>query len=282
MTASSPNSAVWASLVAGGFAGGSIPYIAADNTTAVDISNLFYDATNKRLQLITAGDITGTDSLNSYAQHDQFQWNSQIPASPWLSTLPAGFTVSSARGNANLPAALQTGDYVGGFFGWGYLPILNPVYTPISGVWSQIRGVDAAGNLGGELHFGIKADSGVFADIGYIDAAGVFRPTLSEGMQLGKTAFPFAALFLGYLNSAGVGAQIINKSSGRSGIAAGQTTVVITNSKVVAGSIVIAQLETVDATMKSLAVVPGVGSFSVTGNAACTAQVAFSFVVVGN
>lgn len=283
MTASSPISAVWASLVAGGFAGGGIPYIAPDNTTAIDISNLFYDATNKRLSFITAGDITGTDSLNTYAQQDTFNFQSQVPgASPWLSALPAGMTVSSARGNANLPAALQTGDYIGGFFGWGYLPTLNPVYTPVSGIWSQIRGVDGVGNLGGELHFGVKADSGVFADIGYIDAAGVLRPTLSEGMQLGKTAFPFAALFLGYLNSAGVGAQVINKSSGRSGIAAAQTSVVITNSKVVAGSIVIAQLETVDATMKSLTVVPGVGSFAVTGNAAATAQVAFSFIVVGN
>lgn len=284
MTASSPASAVWASLVSGGFAGGAIPYIAADNTTTVDIANLFYDATNKRLQLIVAGDITGNDSINSYAQQDQFQFNSQIPVNPWLSQLPGAFTVSSARGNANLNSALLTGDYIGGFFGWGYIPTTpaTPVYYPMAGTWAVVRGVDAAGNLGGELHFGTKADSGVFTDLGFIDSAGVFRPTVQEGMQLGKTLFGFAALFMGFQASGGVGAQIINKSSGRSSIAVGQTAVVITNSKVTATSVIIGQLETVDATAKDLVITPGVGSFTVTLNAACTAQVTFSFLVVGN
>lgn len=285
MTASSPVSAVWAALVSGGFAGGGIPYIAADNTTAIDISNLFYDATNKRLQFITNGDMTGTDSINSYAQQDTFQFQSQVPgASPWLSALPAGMTVSSSRGNANLPTALQTGDFVGGFFAWGYLPILNPTYVPVAGTWGVIRGVGTAGdgNLGGELHFGTKADSGIFTDLGFIDAAGVFRPTVNEGMQLGKTAFGWAQLFLGFQASGGVGAQVINKSSGRTGIAAGQTAVVITNNKVSATSIVLPVLETVDATAKSVVASPGAGSVTFTLNAACTAQVSVGFVVVGN
>lgn len=283
MTASSPVSAVWAALVSGGFAGGGIPYIAADNTTAIDISNLFYDATNKRLQLITAGDMTGTDSINSYAQQDTFNFQSQVPgASPWLSSLPAGMTVSSSRGNANLAAILQTGDYIGGFFGWGLLTTLVPAYTPISGIWSQIRGVDATGNLGGELHFGYKLDGGAFVDGLVLDAAGLLRPVVSEGIGLGKTLFGYSSLFLGFLASGGVGAQIINKSSGRSGIAIGQTSVVITNNKVTATSVVLPVLETVDATAKSVVATPGAGSVTFTLNAACTAQVSVGFVVVGN
>lgn len=285
MTASTPLSAVWASLVAGGFAGGAIPYVAADNTPTADIANLFWDSTNKRLNVATAGDQTGTDTINTYAQQDTFQLQTSIPAvNPWLSVLSPQMTVSSSRGTVAVNAALQSGDFIGGYFAWGYIPTVvnTPIYTPVAGIWGIVRGVDANGNLGGELHFGTKADSGVFADLGFLDSAGVLRPTLSEGMQLGKTAFGYSALFLGYLNSAGVGAQVINKSSGRSGIAAAGTTVVITNNKVTATSIVLVQLETVDATMKSLIVTPGAGSFSVTGNAAATAQVQFSFLVVGN
>jgi hypothetical protein len=285
MTASTPLSAAWGALVTGGFAAGAIPYIASDNTPTADIANLFWDSTNKRLHIGVAGDTTGTDPINSYSQHDQYQIQSNVPASnPWASTLAAQFTVSSSRGTVAVNAVLQTGDFVGGFFGWGYIPLTvnTPTYTPIAGTWAVVRGVDANGNLGGELHFGAKADSGVFTDLGFIDSAGVFRPTVSEGMQLGKTAFGFAAMFLGYSNSGAVGNQTISKSSGRSGIAAAGTSVTITNTKVTATSIVLVQLETADATMKSLTVAVGSGNFIVTGNAAATAQVAFSFVVLGN
>lgn len=285
MTASTPTSAVWASLVTGGFAGGSIPYIAQDNTTAVDIANLFWDSTNKRLQIATVGDDTGTDSINTYAQQDSFQFNSQIPgASPWLSALAPGMTVSSSRGNANLNAASQTGDYIGSFLAWAYLPTVpaTPIYTPVAGTWGLVRGVDAAGNLGGELHFGTKADSGLFLDQMFLDAAGLLRPTLAEGVGLGKTAFGWSSIFFGFLNSAGVGAQIINKATGRTGIAAGQTAVVVTNNKVTASSVVIPVLETVDATAKSVIATPGAGNVTFTLNAACTGQVTVSFLVIGN
>lgn len=283
MTASTPISAVWGSLVTGGFAGGAIPYIASDNTPAVDIANLWWDATNHRLSVAVLGDTTGTDAINSYGQQDSFQFQSAIPASPWLSAVPAGMTVSSARGNANLNAALQTADYVGGFFAWGYIPTVvnTPIYYPMAGVWGVVRGVDANGNLGGELHFGTKADGGILSDLGFIDSAGVFRPTIAGGMQLGKASFGWSQLFLDFLASGGVGAQIINKSAGRSSIAAAQQTVVITNSKITANSVVLPVLETNDATAKSIIAIPAGGSCTFTLNAACTAQVSFSFAVIG-
>lgn len=283
MTASTPASAVWASLVTGGFAGGGIPYIASDNTTTIDIANLFWDATNKRLSVATLGDTTGTDGLNSYGQQDSFQFQSQIPANPWLSTLPAASTVSSARGNANANSALLSADYIGGFFAWGYIPTVpnTPIYYPMAGVWGVVRGVDANGNFGGELHFGTKADSGILTDLMYLDAAGVFRPTLQGGIQLGKASFGFSQLFLDFLASGGVGAQIINKAAGRSGIAAGQTSVVITNNKITANSVVLPVLETADATAKSIIAIPAGGTCTFTLNAAATGQVSFSFAVIG-
>jgi hypothetical protein len=276
MTASTPLSAVWGSLVTGGFAAGGIPYIASDNTPTVDISNLFWDATNKQLHVSTVGDQTGTDSINVYKQINAFNFNSAIPGSdPWVSQFPPGFSTRSARGNANAKAASQSGDYLGGLFTWGYIPTVvgTPIYYPAAGIWGAVGGADANGNFGGVLHFGIKADSGVFTDYLFLtnENGTQFGPSQVDGdVNLGGPG----------LTSGGVGTQTINKTTGRSSIAAGQTSVGINNNKVGSGNIVICQLETVDATAKSLVCVPGVNSFTVTLNAACTAQVTFSFLVL--
>lgn len=280
-----PVSSVWASLVAGGFAAGGIPYIATDNTPTIDTANLFWDATNKRLHVVTAGDITGTDSINTYKQQDTFQFNSQIPGvTPWLSALSPQMTVSSSRGNANLNAASLDSDFIGGFFAWAYIPLvpLVPTYTPIAGIWGTVSGVDANGNYGGYLSFGTKQDSGIFVERLRLDASGILFPIQNSGAQLGKTGLGYAALYLDFTAPGGVGDKVINKASGRANIAAGAIGIVITNNKVVATSIVLAVLETVDATAKSVVATPGAGFINLTLNANCTAQVAVSFVVIGN
>lgn len=81
--------------------------------------------------------------------------------------------------------------------------------------------------------------------------------------------------------SATPGAATINAVRGKAAIAIGAASVVITNSKVSATSQVIVVLENNDATLTFLkSVVPGAGSFTVTGNANATAAVNFKFVVV--
>lgn len=75
------------------------------------------------------------------------------------------------------------------------------------------------------------------------------------------------------------GNATINTQSGRAAIAAAGTTVTITSSLCTAASKVELQLETVDATCKSLVVVPGAGSFVVTANAATTGICKFSFII---
>lgn len=77
------------------------------------------------------------------------------------------------------------------------------------------------------------------------------------------------------------GAAIINKPAGRIKIAAGQTSVVITNNCCFTTSIVRAEIEgTFDATAKSLQVTPAAGGFTITLNAACTAAVVVSFHII--
>ena len=77
------------------------------------------------------------------------------------------------------------------------------------------------------------------------------------------------------------GAATMNVTSGRAAIAGTASSVVITNSFVTATSVVSVTYEgaTLDATMTSLRVVAGAGSFTVYGNAAATGTVKFSFLV---
>lgn len=72
------------------------------------------------------------------------------------------------------------------------------------------------------------------------------------------------------------GAQTINKASGRVNIAAGGTSVVVTDSLVTANTIVIAVAATADATAKVTSVVAASGSFTI-NTTACTAETAFNF-----
>jgi hypothetical protein len=76
------------------------------------------------------------------------------------------------------------------------------------------------------------------------------------------------------------GNATIHKASGKVAIAAGQGVVVVTNSLVTAASIVMATIQTADATLTFLkSVVPGAGTFTVTGNANATAATTVAFTV---
>lgn len=82
-----------------------------------------------------------------------------------------------------------------------------------------------------------------------------------------------------YSDTTGVpGAAVINKTAGRVKFAAGQTTLVVTCNCCTATSIISAQLEgAFDATAKKINVTPGVGTFTLTLDAACTAAVTATF-----
>lgn len=76
------------------------------------------------------------------------------------------------------------------------------------------------------------------------------------------------------------GAATINNPAGKVAIALGAASVVVTNSLVTANSCILATLNTTDATLLYIkSVVPGSGSFTITGNAVATADVKVSFLV---
>ena len=75
------------------------------------------------------------------------------------------------------------------------------------------------------------------------------------------------------------GAQTINKKAGSVNFALGATSVVVTNSLVDTNSIILCSVGTNDSTLKSIAVVPAVGSFTLYANAAATAETKVNFIV---
>lgn len=71
-----------------------------------------------------------------------------------------------------------------------------------------------------------------------------------------------------------------NTTTGFVILPAGDATIVVTNDKVSANSVVLAQIGTVDATATSIAVVPGAGSFTITANSAPTGNVNITYFVI--
>lgn len=76
------------------------------------------------------------------------------------------------------------------------------------------------------------------------------------------------------------GAQTINKPSGTVNFAAAATSLVVTNSLCTASSIVFAVIRTNDATAVIKNVVPAAGSFTITLNAAATAETSVGFFII--
>lgn len=77
------------------------------------------------------------------------------------------------------------------------------------------------------------------------------------------------------------GNRTINAPAGTVNIAAGQSSVVVTNNLVTANSLVFTVIRTADASLNYIDnVVPGAGSFTITGNANATGTVSVGFLVI--
>lgn len=111
------------------------------------------------------------------------------------------------------------------------------------------------------------------------------------GVSVGA-ATPITALRLasnlamrqGISDASGTPGNVTQNSTGRgrAAFAAGAQTVTVTNNLVAATSSVFVQLGGSDATLTSVRVTPGAGSFTVTGNAAATGATPFDYHVIAN
>lgn len=271
------NSNVWLALMFPNNPIGAIPFIGSQYTPTGDILNLSWDFTNFRMSIGNNGDTSGTDTISAYKQIDAYLPNASINTAV-IGAYPA-HTVSSSRGSGLVPLINATGDFLGEFGGYLYTGAIA-AYTLGAGIWMYAKGA-SAGNLGAEMHFLTKADNGLVIDRITLDNTGSLLPTVNASASLGKANFGWSQINLDYTISGTVGAVVMNKPVGRVNIAAGAASVVVTNNKVTANSIVIAQLAGADGTLTFIKfVTAAAGQFTITGNANATGNTACNFIVI--
>lgn len=185
-------STIWNYLSAPNPASGAIPFVGLDNVTInVDVLNFYWNKIAAQLSVSTNGDYTGTDSINAYAQHDQYLPQSAIGGSPTtVSGSSPGFTTSTSRGTGQLPQVNINSDFAGHFSSWIYTGT-SPAYTPATSIYSLAKGVSAAG-IGGELHIATKVDGGALTDRLVFDNAG--SVTLTGNLTVSGTISSAALL----------------------------------------------------------------------------------------
>lgn len=288
-------STVWASLAVPNPAQGGVPFVYTDNATMIiDVLNLFWNQTGLGLTVRGAGDNAGTDTINIYRQMDSYlptSAQSLVAASTLaIASILNGYSVSSSGGSALAPISNVTGDLLGMVgSAWSYQS--TPVaYVPMVAEMAYAKGA-APNNLGGELHWLTKIDGGALTDRYMIDNTGALKPstvTLIAGTsmvvsaKLGAASNGWGSLSLAYVISAVTGNVTQNTPCGIVQIAAGAKAVTVTNSLVTANSVVLATLQTVDATLLYVGnVLPAAGSFTITCNANATGTVKIAYLVIG-
>jgi hypothetical protein len=126
------------------------------------------------------------------------------------------------------------------------------------------------------------------ANIASFNTSGNFRSAYNIELNPGFGAFLSLQLAAdgrvnqrGTDSSASPGAQTADRAIGKNAIAAGASSVVVTNNLVTAASVILITPHARDATCKELIAVPAAGSFTVSGSANATAALAFSWEVKG-
>jgi hypothetical protein len=148
-----------------------------------------------------------------------------------------------------------------------------------TGVLSWVsNGAAAAGNAG-EIQFNVAGSLGSDIDLTYNSGTNTLSvPNLDLNGTLGGATEVF---FSKTITAGGTtGAQTINNVCGSVNFAAAATSLVVTNSLVSTDSVIIATVATNDATMTSVQVVAGSGSFTIYANAAATAETRVNFLVI--
>jgi len=132
-------------------------------------------------------------------------------------------------------------------------------------------GFTASSNISGAAsNYGFYGDLAAGAGNYNCYMVGTAPNYFAGDMQLDKT-----------VTAAGTtGARTISKNAGSVNFAAAATSLVVTNSRVTANSIIVATVATNDSTMKSVQAVAAAGSFTLYANAAATAETRVNFLVI--
>lgn len=276
-------STVWAQLAVPNPARGSIPFVYTDDASIVTaVTQLWWNQSTNRLSVKCGGDQSGTDTINAYYQIDSYLAQADqtlISSSPLGATETAGFTVSTSRGTGSTPVISNTGDFIGKFSAWAYTGS-TAAFKEFAG-WNAYCIGATGSELGGELRVFTKQDNGSATEWFKVTNTGAIVPMSTGLVALGAANSGYSKLVLDFTASATAGNQTINKTAGSFKIAAGASSATITNSYVTSNSVVIAVLQTTDATATYCSrTVPTAGGFTVYLNANATAEVTIGFLVI--
>ena len=186
--------------------------------------------------------------------------------------------------SGNMSGQLGAYQSQGGFSG-GQATGYNPALIAPTGPILAPNGTAAAPSYSFAAFPGsgmfLTAGGGLAWTVGSVSRLGLstlqFFPSTTGVLDLGAVNFAFKRLYFDFTNTATIGAVTIDKTAGRVNIAAAGTSVVVTNALCTAGTMVKLNLQTVDTTAKSCQATSAAGSFTITLNAAATAQVAIDF-----
>jgi hypothetical protein len=109
-----------------------------------------------------------------------------------------------------------------------------------------------------------------------------FAPITDDTITLGTASQTFSSIHLKKTIATVAGNITMNGPAGRVIVAAGGSTITVTNNKVTANSIILATVATNDGTAYVKNVVASAGSFVITLGASATADTAINFLVVGS
>ena len=178
--------------------------------------------------------------------------------------------------------------------------ISNELKIPLNEIMQRVMQSNGAGSALIGFDWATLWDGGTDSDptFGTVTAAslvlagtitgattGAFSGAVTAGtldIATGKLAVGASGLvtFDGTDASGTPGAAVINKPKGQVAVAIGESSVVVTNSLVTAASHVVCTLQFVDAGFTQiLSVVPGTGTFTITGNAIAVAATKIGFTV---
>lgn len=118
-----------------------------------------------------------------------------------------------------------------------------------------------------------------------INAATPTNPLVRTSARLGLVrngiTLAFGVLHMDYAQAGVAGAYTIHKPAGQVKIAAGASSIVVTNNMVTANSIILCTVASADGTLTFIKnVVAAAGSFTITANAAATADCKINFFIV--
>lgn len=212
--------------------------------------------------------ITGSTSATGVSSSGSIQSDVSGTATYLLSThnVAAGSAVSTLRGHSAVQGTITgTVTLQKGFYSDTTLTAATTNYGFFAGDTAAVT----AGKTAYGFYSNVNVATGGGATWGFY-SAGTAPNYFAGDMQLDKTVTPAGT----------TGARTINKNAGTVNFAAAATSVVVTDSRVTANSIIIATVATVDITMKSVVAVAGAGSFTLTANAAATAETRVNWLVI--